>query len=650
MAFPPTPLLDSKGNAISLGSELGRGGEGAVFDVRDKPSLVAKLYMEQPDKDHAAKLAAMVASGDERLLKLAAWPTATVHSRSGATLGFLMPKVTGFRPAFELYGPKLRLKQFPKADWRFLIRTASNTARAFNVVHAAGHVIGDVNHGNLVVGQDATVRLIDCDSFQISAGSKTWFCGVGVPTHQPPEMQGMASYAGFTRTPNHDDFGLAVLIFQLLCLARHPYSGRFLGSGEPPSIEDAIKGFRYAYSSDTKTTQMGTPPGSLSMDALTPQVRQLFESAFLRTGAQKNGRPTPGQWISALDDLSGKLRQCGASASHHYLTSLSACPWCEIEGKSNTLLFPAVFVAGATGTDGFMILWQQVVATPQPGPREKLPDPPKATPSPEALRRGRLLRITYLIAAIALVGGWGGIWQGISPDWRTTFMVWLAIVVATLVLTVSVASGGDIKRRLKDSRKQWTALKLEWAAGPDPDPSAVRAELDQLKRSYDILQADRTAKLQKLHENRRNSQMTEYLDRFQIAGAKVKGVGQSKAAILQSYGIETAADIAHARVIVISGFGPKTVQNLLDWRHELERKFKFNPAKGISPSEIAMVENGVTVQRRGLEQRLAAGLGTLRLAIQQEKATREGLRARYQEVAPVFGQAAADRKAAGVFA
>ena len=98
-----------------------------------------------------------------------------------------MPKVSGFRPAFELYGPKLRLQRFPKADWRFLIRAAANTARAFAAVHEARQVIGDVNHGNLVIGQDATVRLIDCDSFKMSSGGRTWFCEVGVPTHQPPD-------------------------------------------------------------------------------------------------------------------------------------------------------------------------------------------------------------------------------------------------------------------------------------------------------------------------------------------------------------------------------------------------------------------------------------------------------------------------------
>ena len=56
---------------------------------------------------------------------------------------------------------------------------------------------------------------MDTDSFQVHEGGKHWFCEVGVATHQAPEMQGKSSYKGIVRTPNHDNFGLAVLIFQL---------------------------------------------------------------------------------------------------------------------------------------------------------------------------------------------------------------------------------------------------------------------------------------------------------------------------------------------------------------------------------------------------------------------------------------------------
>ena len=642
-------LRNSKGNPVVLGSEIGRGGEGGVYEVDNQPHMVAKIYATPPDRNHAAKLLAMVAAGNERISKLAAWPTDLVNNRGGSAIGFLMPKVVGFKPVFELYGPKLRLKQFPKADWRFLVRAASNIARAFSVVHAMGHVIGDVNHGNLVVGQDATVRLIDCDSFQISSGGQTWFCEVGVPTHQPPEMQGLTSYARVIRTANHDAFGLAVLIFQMLCLARHPFSGRFLGSGDPPSIEDAIRQFRYAYGGDSRTTQMAVPPGSLPIGALTPEIRRLFDRAFLHAGAQMGARPTPAQWVSALADLAAKLRQCGISASHYYLSSLPACPWCDIESKSNTLFFPVTFVAGHTGVDGFMLLWQQVEAAPRPGPRDKMPEAPKMTPSDEARIIGRRLRRIYAVLALTLGVSAVAIQEGVRQEWRFELMVSLAATLAVALFAFRVSSGREIKRRLNDSRSEWRELQRDWMSSPRSlDPESHFSNLEEIKRSYNTQQSDRMAKLQKLHENRRASQLVEYLDRFQIAGAKVRGVGQAKAAVLQSYGIETAADVEPARVIVISGFGPKTVQNLVDWRRGLERNFKFDPSRGISPADIGLVENAFGLQRRVLEQRLSIGLAQFRAAVAQEMATRADLRSRFQAIAPAFGQAAADGRALGV--
>jgi DNA-binding helix-hairpin-helix protein with protein kinase domain len=38
-------------------------GEGAVYEVREHPGLVAKIYLSLPDAEHAAKLAAMVGGG-----------------------------------------------------------------------------------------------------------------------------------------------------------------------------------------------------------------------------------------------------------------------------------------------------------------------------------------------------------------------------------------------------------------------------------------------------------------------------------------------------------------------------------------------------------------------------------------------------------
>src|SRR5438128_7286386 len=112
----------------------------------------------------------MAKFSNERLIKLTAWPTECIRvgSGTGAVVGFTMPKITGHKQAFFVYSPKLRLQELRTISWQFLIRSAANAARAFAVVHESGQVIGDVNDGNLFVGEKATVRLIDCDSYQIT--------------------------------------------------------------------------------------------------------------------------------------------------------------------------------------------------------------------------------------------------------------------------------------------------------------------------------------------------------------------------------------------------------------------------------------------------------------------------------------------------
>ena len=297
-------LFDLAGRPLHLGSELGSGFEGAVYELRDLSEVVVKLYHKPLDLEKSAKIVTMANFGSERLLKLTAWPREPIRvgSRTGPVGGFIMPKIIGHRQAFALYSPKLRLQEFPNASWQFLIRSAANAARAFAVVHDSGHVIGDVNHDNLFVGGNATVCLIDCNSYQITINGSRWFCEVGTPTHQPAELQNIRTYKGVVRAPNHDNFGLAVIIFQMLFMARHPFSGRFLGTGEMP-MERAISEYRFAYGSNAAAMQMQPPPASLGLNGVTRSVALLFERAFSKQGSQPNGRPRPEEWVTALEDL-----------------------------------------------------------------------------------------------------------------------------------------------------------------------------------------------------------------------------------------------------------------------------------------------------------------------------------------------------------
>jgi DNA-binding helix-hairpin-helix protein with protein kinase domain len=390
--------LNSQGKEFNLSQKLGHGGEGVVYSCAEDPGLVAKIYHEPIDEAKAVKLRWMAANRDEQLLKISAWVVDVLTDpASGQVAGFLMPTVQA-KEVHELYALKSRRVHFPRANWSFLIHAATNIARAFFVLHKHGHVMGDVNHGNCVVLPDGRVRLIDCDSYSIKTDAMRYRCDVGVATHLPPELQGR-DLSTIDRTKNHDNFGLAVMIFQLLFLGRHPFAGNFQGS-EDKSLEDCIREHRFAYSYDITATRVSQPPGTLCLDELTPRLAEMFEQSFMSLS-----RPQAGQWVEALEDLSGSLKSCKAHIGHHFYEGLKSCPWCRIERSAGVTVFPF------TGNDDSLDVFSVESLLASLNVPEKLPVkiPKAATPSSPSqvildLQNEELLKfVGFIVFQLAVV-------------------------------------------------------------------------------------------------------------------------------------------------------------------------------------------------------------------------------------------------------
>ena len=60
--------VTSKGAPAQIGRELGRGGEGSVFEVPALPGQVAKIYHKPQDQKKQDKLRFMAESADQQLL------------------------------------------------------------------------------------------------------------------------------------------------------------------------------------------------------------------------------------------------------------------------------------------------------------------------------------------------------------------------------------------------------------------------------------------------------------------------------------------------------------------------------------------------------------------------------------------------------
>lgn len=607
-------FFSSEGKPISLGRKLGQGGEGAVLEVASQSDLVAKIYHNTTSAEKAAKLTAMVRLKTERLLKLSAWPTNTLHEKPGGAIkGFVMPKVVGHQDIHILYGIKSRHAEYPEARWPFLIQAAANVARAFSVIHEHGHVIGDVNQGGVVVSKSATVRLVDCDSFQVSANGHRYLCEVGVPTHTPPELQDR-SFTGVVRTQDHDAFGLAVIIFQLLFMGRHPFSGAFLGRGEMP-LERAIKEFLFAYGPDAAARQMKQPPATLPLEAVSAPLVRLFDRAFLTSGA----RPRAQEWIDPLVDLAKNLKQCTQNSGHSYLSTLSACPWCKIEHQSGIVVFFPIFVAGvatATGSFNLAAIWTQIESVPFPGPLPALPVKGSTTVTPSLkaaqIKRARRVRayvstiglaaISIILLVLPLGGG------------ATFFLILIAAVAAVAFACMGQNdSTRDLQRAKQDAERAWIDIQRRW---PTQNASQrFSSKLDELrtrKTEHQNLATVLQRKLQQLEKEVYQRQLEKYLDGYRIDKAHISGIGHARKITLRSYGLETAADITMNAVLSVPGFGPTYASKLLVWRSNIEQKFKFDPRRGIDPQDKRAVETEIQNRCAKLEQELRNGATVLR--------------------------------------
>jgi DNA-binding helix-hairpin-helix protein with protein kinase domain len=389
------------GSSVTIGREIARGGEGAIHEIAGDTSRVAKIYHAPVNSERAAKLTAMASVRAPKIETICAWPLDMLRDSSGKPAGIIMPAIRNAKDIHSLYGPRSRLREFPAADYRFLVATAANLARAFAVIHDHGHVIGDVNDRLAMILPDATVRLIDCDSFQVSIGTRIYRCDVGVLTHQPPDLQGISSFHGVTRTANHDNFGLAVLIFQLLFLARHPFSGRPLDSDNLP-IDRAIREHRFAYGSRARQLRIEAPPNALRLPAVGQAVSLLFERAFAAESVG-DGRPRAQEWADTLQHLASSLGRCQRNPNHWYLRGPASCPLCAIETATGAVLFLRPTVGGSfpgafteIDTDH---LWAAIEAVLPLGAPSQPPSlsvfPVKARP-----RTGGAVRIFRMVLAI----------------------------------------------------------------------------------------------------------------------------------------------------------------------------------------------------------------------------------------------------------
>jgi DNA-binding helix-hairpin-helix protein with protein kinase domain len=577
-------VLDQHGAVLVLRNKLGEGGEGAVWESPTSPQLAIKTYLSPMPIAKFEKLLAMTALVNPAILSAAAWPKRVVFDEQRAPIGFEMPKLQGQKPLHDIFGTKSRQAALPNANWRMLVHAAYNLAGAFEGLHARGIVVGDINSNNVVIQADARVTFIDCDSFQISAPPEVFRCEVGVPDYQPPELQGV-QFSSINRTPQHDAFGMAVMLFQLLFVGKHPFMGRAQNPKLDVSSHGAniARGF-YFYDDEARKRGLQPPPASLSLAAISPELAHLFTRAFRSRPAE---RPTATEWREPLRRFEHSLVSCSINPAHRYMKN-SACPWCAIEVQQRIVYFiaPALFTAAgdidetvwSTYSDGEVArIWAEIAKIPPPNVRDTPITSQTASPRPLSAASKAALRRFYLIAVVVVVALADALY---FFAFTTPYAVWVWIAAMIVVLNARPHGGseyGERKARLASTKEAFERADAEWRALCKHTEWAKHvAVYADMKTSLDAQKSQREAAIAGAQQNAQQKTLDHYLDTCFISAAKLKGFGPSLQSNLVSFNIETALDIDN-RVYQVYGIGEVKARRLFDFRKECERNFRLEP-------------------------------------------------------------------------
>jgi len=570
--------------------------------------------------------------------RFVAFPIETVTAND-TFAGFTMRKAVGAKPLHQLFTPIDRKTEFPDANFRFMVRAALNLAGEISNINKLDAIVGDINESGALVDQKGRITVIDSDSFQYRSSGRVFRCLVGKAEYTPPELQGH-SFKQVVRTVNHDAFGLATLIFEILFMGRHPFSGTYKGAGEQLSISKAIQEGRFVYSPHKALTQMEPPPHVPVLADIPVEIAVAFERAFGSPSSKVQIRPTPAEWVPLLEKMDKGIIECKANPAHFYSKTATRCPWCRYEAGSRTVLFvlqQPISFSSTFDLDGVLARINQIQS---PGTAPDLTSVLTiANLKPSETAKKLKLQIWARKAAGLAVAGVGIFLMFVGMGWG-----FLALLPASILFIAEPSGPAAVHRERSRAESAWKSSIENW------NRNAGSAKFDEKKdgllrtaATYRALPDTERTMLQALETKKRDLQMRKHLEAHRISSANIDSIGDGRKMTLRSFGIETAWDVSAHSVRAVPRFGPVLTKNLTNWRRSVEARFSFNPNIPTDPAEIVKVRAEIAKRRSSIEAELLKGAPSLE-TIKAETMVRRADAKQYRATYMAYAQAELDHK------
>jgi serine/threonine protein kinase len=418
-------------HVINPKDHISSGGVGDVYRLvrPGKPNQCIKIY-RSPRSDAKAKLLAMLQQPPKQLNTIAggkdyvqfAWPIAMVEDTQGQCIGFVMPEVD-FKATQSLqpyFVPKAaRLKLSPEArSLNGRLKLARNIAALMADLHSQGHAFIDFKDQNVRIYPELCIAaFIDTDGYRIESKSGAAFPGLETtPTFNSPES---AKGERKALTQNHDDFVLALVLFQVLNFGIHPFQGIPSATNNNLNFDLDNNIIHQNYPYGARKHALMLPKQESTHESWPSKTRALFEQTFLNSDPARRVRAS--EWARHLDELiAHEMRACEHHPKdiEHVHFKGKPCHMCKLleEGASQSVPFATPPISGNVNHGTTPI--QQPAKNSLPKSTRVVPQPAPAPSGvlPPPVKRSKLRWVLPLIAIAILAAFFSWISKGASDQ------------------------------------------------------------------------------------------------------------------------------------------------------------------------------------------------------------------------------------------
>ncbi|MGC4890482.1 protein kinase domain-containing protein [Micromonospora sp. DT227] len=331
----PGKVRTASGTTLKLIRELGRGGQGSVYEVEGGRHAVKVLREASSERaaEWAGRLKAL------RRLPLDGLSVASpIDTLAPPHVGYVMDLLDGLTPLSRLTsvpaGSRAVEHYRDTGGLRRRLSLLARLADVLAVLHARGLVYQDPSPSNIFVSELLDrdhVWLIDTDNVSF-AGARG--CPVYTRRYSAPELR---PGAGRWADSLSDIFAFAVVAFELLTLD-HPFVGDELYEDDEEAEAEALNGSHPWVDHPTDRSNVSTRGIQPRGLVLPPALESMFRATFVDGLRRRDRRPGAGRWADALRDAGTSVVPCPACGLTYQLDlSAERCPWCDEAPRPPTL-------------------------------------------------------------------------------------------------------------------------------------------------------------------------------------------------------------------------------------------------------------------------------------------------------------------------